>query len=317
MLVTIENGHKLSKLSAPLFSKSGRKIYTASGRPDQTQAWWEVVVRADGHKIVRDVSFAGKPWDPETEGWEAEGVIWPAWPARSEDQAALADSPLACAQQYWAEVGSRLRDSAKWMATVLGAALAAIVGTSPLTIFTKQHPTRTTIVVGLIGVAFLFFTLFLVLQVMRPQSVSYADVQSARRPWQESLSKWRKNRRVGGGPVSALRRQMPDQPAPVHDHRRGDTRGAGPCTGKRPRRANQPDTLPGPGRALRSARRASHRMRQDRYRRRVLQASGTKHPRHLRWSPVRPDRHHSHRHGFRLALPLTPCPAGSSARSAA
>jgi len=75
---------------------------------------------------------------------------------------------------------------------VLGAALAAIVGTSPLTIFTKQHPTRTTIVVGLIGVAFLFFTLFLVLQVMRPQSVSYADVQSARRPWQESLSKWRK-----------------------------------------------------------------------------------------------------------------------------
>lgn len=192
MLVTIENGHKLSKLSAPLFSKSGRKIYTASGRPDQTQAWWEVAVRTDGHKIIRDVSFEGKPWDPETEGWEAEGVIWPAWPARSEDQAALADSPLAGAQQYWAEVGSRLRDSAKWMATVLGAALAAIVGTSPLTIFTKQHPTRTTIVVGLIGVAFLFFTLFLVLQVMRPQSVSYADVQSARRPWQESLSKWRK-----------------------------------------------------------------------------------------------------------------------------
>ena len=152
----------------------------------------EVVVRADGHKIIRDVSFEGKPWDPETEGWEAEGVIWPASPARSEDQAALADSPLAGAQQYWAEVGSRLRDSAKWMATVLGAALAAIVGTSPLTIFTKQHPTRTTIVVGLIGVAFLFLTLFLVLQVMRPQSVSYADVQSARRPWQKSLSKWRR-----------------------------------------------------------------------------------------------------------------------------
>ena len=192
MSVTIENGRKLFTLSAPLFGPSARRIYTASGRPDRTQAWWKVAVRADGHKIIRDVSFEGKPWNPETEGWEAEGVIWPAWPARSEDETAMADCPLAGAQQYWAEVSSRLSDSAKWMATVLGAALAAIIGTSPLTVFTKQHPTRTTIVMGLIGVAFLFFTLYLVLQVMRPQSVSYADVQSARRPWQQSLSKWRK-----------------------------------------------------------------------------------------------------------------------------
>jgi len=60
-----------------------------------------------------------------------------------------------------------------------------------LTVLTAHHPPRTTIVVGLTGVAFLFFTLFLVLQVMRPQSVSYADVQSAEKPWQNSLSKWR------------------------------------------------------------------------------------------------------------------------------
>jgi hypothetical protein len=191
MSVTIEHDRKLSKLSAPLFSPSARKICTASGRPNRTQAWWEVAVRADGHKIIRDVSLEGKPWHPETEGWEAEGVIWPAWPAKSEDEAAMTNCPLAGAQQYWAEVGSRLRDSAKWMATALGAALAAIIGTSPLTVFTKQHPTGTTIVMGLIGVAFLFLTLYLVLQVMRPQSVSYADVQSARRPWQQSLSKWR------------------------------------------------------------------------------------------------------------------------------
>jgi hypothetical protein len=193
MQITIENGHKLSNLSAPQFGKSENKIWTASGRPDRTQAWWEVVVRANGHKIIREVLLEGKPWDPETEGWEAEGVIWPSWPSRSEDQAALADSPLTGVQEYWAEVSSRLRDSAKWMATVLGAALATIVGTSPLTLFAAHHPKKTAIVVGLAGVAFLFITLFLVLQVMRPQSVSYADVQSAGRLWQRSLSKWRKS----------------------------------------------------------------------------------------------------------------------------
>jgi hypothetical protein len=182
MLITIENGHKQSNLRAPQFSKSESKTWTASGRPDGAQVWWEVVVRANGYKIIRDVSFEGKPWDPATEGWEAEGVIWPAWPSRSEDQAALADSPPTGVQEYWAEVGSRLRDSAKWMATVLGAALAAIVGTSPLTLFAAYHPKKIAIVVGLAGVVFLFITLFLVLQVMRPQSVSYTDVQSAKGP---------------------------------------------------------------------------------------------------------------------------------------
>lgn len=47
---------------------------------------------------------------------------------------------------------------------------------------------------GLIGLAFLCLTLFLVLQVMRPQSVSYTDVQSAthgRGPWQKPLDTWR------------------------------------------------------------------------------------------------------------------------------
>jgi len=191
MFVTIENGHRSSKLSAPQFTESRKKVHTASGRPDRTQARWEVVVRPDGHKIIRDVLYEKHLWEPEKEHWEPEEVIWPTWPARSEDEAILADSPLAGAQEYWAEVGSRLRDSAKWTATVLGAALAAIVGTSPLTVFTTHHPQRTTIVVGLIGIVFLFLTLFLVVQVMRPQSVSYADVQSAQGPWQKSLSKWR------------------------------------------------------------------------------------------------------------------------------
>ena len=66
------------------------------------------------------------------QGWEPEGVIWPAWPARSKDEIAASGSPLAGVQEYWSTVGNRLRDSAKWTAAALGAALAAVIGTSPL-----------------------------------------------------------------------------------------------------------------------------------------------------------------------------------------
>jgi hypothetical protein len=191
MSVTTENGHETSSASVPLFSDSERELRTVSGKPDKSQATWKVVVRADGHKIIRDVWYEGDRWDPDTQGWEAEGVIWPAWPARSEDEAAIARSPLAGAQKYWAKVGSRLRDSAKWMATVLGAAIAVVVGTSPLAVFTAHHPRKSAVVVGLIGLFFLYLTLLLILQVMRPQSVSYADVQSAGRFWRRSLGKWR------------------------------------------------------------------------------------------------------------------------------
>ena len=85
----------------------------------------------------------------------------------------------------------------------------------------------------------------------------------------------------------------------------GDPRGAGPCPGKRARSVNQPDTLRGPERALCPARGAPKYMCQDRHYWRVLQAAGTKHSRHLRRSPVRPDPHHCHRRGFRVAAPLT------------
>jgi hypothetical protein len=192
MQSAITDDRKAPQVSALLFSETEHKAYTASGKADEAQGWWEVKVRADGYKIIRDVSYEGEGWDLNKEGWQPGGVIWPAWPARLEDQAPLEESPLAGAQDYWAKVGSRLRDSAKWMATVLGAALAAIVGTAPLTLFAAHHPDGRAVAVGLVGVGFLYVTLFLVLQVMRPQSVSYAEVQSARALWPRSLYKWRK-----------------------------------------------------------------------------------------------------------------------------
>ena len=80
------------------------------------------------------------------------------------------------------------------MAAVLGVALATVVGTSPLASMRQHHPAGIAIILGLTGLVFLAVTLFLVMQVMRPQSVSYADIQYAphrRGPLQPPLSKWR------------------------------------------------------------------------------------------------------------------------------
>jgi hypothetical protein len=179
------------------FSQAEYSSLTASGKVGQADAekvCWKVVVRPAGHMIIRDVWYDGKPWDQDAEGWEPEGVIWPTWPSRSENEAALAASPLADVQKDWSVVGNRLRDSAKWMATVLGAAMATVVGASPLAGLNTHHLQGIAIVLGLTGLAFLCLTLFLVLQVMRPQSVSYTDVQSAadrRGPWQKPLDTWR------------------------------------------------------------------------------------------------------------------------------
>ena len=194
MSTVTENGQDTSTVEMLPFRDAGYVLQTASGTAAETKATWKVVVRSDGHMIVRDVSYDAEPWDPTRAGWEPEGVIWPTWPVRSEDEAVLAASPLAEVQEYWSTVGNRLRDSAKWMAAVLGAALATVVGASPVAGLRADHLQGIAIGLGLGGLAFLGLTMFLVLQVMRPQSVSFTDVQSASQghwPWRPALDAWR------------------------------------------------------------------------------------------------------------------------------
>jgi hypothetical protein len=151
---------------------------------------WTVQVAPRGEVITRKVSRNGAPWNQGGGTWEPDGchpvtedlVIWPAWPARSHDEAAASPSPLADVQQYWRTVEKRLRDSAKWTAAVLGAALATLIGTSPLAAI-RNHgkpPPPTAILLGAAGLILLSATMFLVVQVMRPQAVSFADVQTPR-----------------------------------------------------------------------------------------------------------------------------------------
>lgn len=151
------------------------------------QVEWKVEVAPAGEVITRKVRRNGAPWNQCGSTWEPDScdafagdlVIWPAWPARPQDEVAASPSPLADVQEYWRTAGNRLRDSAKWTAVVLGAALATVIGTSPLAGMTKHRPPLTAIVLGGAGLIFLGITMFLVLQVMRPQAVSFADVQNA------------------------------------------------------------------------------------------------------------------------------------------
>jgi hypothetical protein len=173
-------------------------LHTSDGRPasdgkaDGSKANWVVVLSTDGHQVRRDVWIERDPWDAVREGWEPEGVIWPTWPARAADQ--VSESALGGTQQYWLETGNRLRDSAKWIATVLGAGLAALVGTSPLASMRQHHFGAASVILGLVGLSFISATLFLVIQVMRPQAVSYLSIQSAdpeRRWFRSALGRWR------------------------------------------------------------------------------------------------------------------------------
>jgi hypothetical protein len=168
-------------------------LRTASGKADLTEATWDLVLSTDGSRIRRDIWLDSVAWEAAEEGWEPEGIIWPTWPVRPTDEMSSAEAALSGVQKYWNKSGNRLRDSAKWMATVLGAALAALVGTTPLAPI-RQHHTTTELVLLLTGLLLLCVTLFLVVQVMRPQTVSFTEVQAARRhagPFGPALGRWR------------------------------------------------------------------------------------------------------------------------------
>lgn len=118
------------------FEPTEYALRTTDGRDGDAFVEWAVRVCPDRQKIIRQVRCGDGPGELCGHGWRPEGVIWPTWPSHLADEGtpSKAASPLDDVQAYWATVGDRLRDSAKWMATVLGAALAALIGTSPLAV---------------------------------------------------------------------------------------------------------------------------------------------------------------------------------------
>jgi hypothetical protein len=154
------------------------ELRTSDGTGKSGDVLWKVRLFAKGSLLKRRVWCGDREWDPDGTITRHEGsTIWPAWPGAAKGPAATAATPLADVRDYWSDVGTRLRDSAKWTAAVLGAALATLIGTSPLSGMRKNTPSAAAIALGAAGLVLLGCTLFLVVQVMRPKSISFTDIQ--------------------------------------------------------------------------------------------------------------------------------------------
>jgi hypothetical protein len=183
-----------------LFDSTSYSMRVPQNNQTSRPVEWRVEVYPDGNMIFRRVWYENERWWPMQQRWDAEGIIWPTWPERSQDEIAAAGTPLADTQEYWSTAGNRLRDAAKWTATVLGAGLAALVGTSPLRGMNEHPMPSGAKVLGITGIVLVGLTLTLVLRVMCPNSVSLDDVEDAKprrfmpdRAWLRSpLYKWQR-----------------------------------------------------------------------------------------------------------------------------
>jgi hypothetical protein len=140
------------------------------------------------HQIIRTACYHTTSGKTTREHKEPDEVIWPTWPATIEDEAAVTTSPLADLQGYWTTAGNRLRESAKWLATVLGLAMASIIGTSPVSSLSSHNFEVAAALIGLVGLLSLGVTMLLVLRVMQPPAVSYEEIEKAQAPSGHSRS---------------------------------------------------------------------------------------------------------------------------------
>jgi hypothetical protein len=94
------------------------------GSTSRTNHDWKVDVRAYEHVIRRWVERDGEGWVPPGENLadaHVGEVIWPTWPTNLAEEKETSCTPLAELEQHWNATTNRLRDTAKWMAAVLGA----------------------------------------------------------------------------------------------------------------------------------------------------------------------------------------------------
>lgn len=126
---------------------------------------------------VRDTTCGG-----HCGAWREDEVIWPAWcpPPVPENGAGMATvTALERVHEHWSRAADRIRETAKWMATVIGLALAALIGTSPFADLSARQPDLWFWVAAVAGLACLAVTLLLLTQVLLPHITSYDAIQTA------------------------------------------------------------------------------------------------------------------------------------------
>jgi hypothetical protein len=115
--------------------------------------------------------------------------IWPAYvpvPASEVIAATGTNDPknapssgaVATADKHWAEATAQARSTAKWIATTLAAALAAVVGTAPLTSLNGSDVDWESQAGGalLVGIGLIGITLFMVISVLIPGVTTFDDL---------------------------------------------------------------------------------------------------------------------------------------------
>ena len=163
-------------------SGQAQALLSGGDGDDPKAAGWYVGIHLGDHQVTRTACYRGSRRNIAACGVPAEEVISPAWPATTAEITAVTALPLAGLEQYWHTAGNRLRESAKWMATVLGGAMATVIGTSPLADLSGHHFQPVAVLLGMAGLVFLAITMVLVLRVMQPRAVSYSDVLNAMPP---------------------------------------------------------------------------------------------------------------------------------------
>lgn len=91
-------------------------------------------------------------------------------------------SAVAEADKYWAVAASQARSTAKWIATSLGAALAVIIGTAPLTPLGGEDvdwPSAPGVAIA-VGMGLLGVTFFMVVSVLVPGITFLADLNKSK-----------------------------------------------------------------------------------------------------------------------------------------
>jgi hypothetical protein len=139
----------------------------------------------DGIVIRRKVTLTGKDNHVLQQFTER---VWPVWVPGPDSGSTLADF-----EKNWADASRQARATAKWIATILGLALAALIGSAPLSGIRNDDIPLRAYVIGAIGFVCIAFTLFLVVRVLVPQVTGFEDLISDKRPFKDLRGRFQLN----------------------------------------------------------------------------------------------------------------------------
>jgi hypothetical protein len=113
--------------------------------------------------------------------------------------AATGSAAMAEFQKHWDAMSVQARTTAKWIATALGAGLAALVGTAPLSALQGKEIPHDALIVAAFGLVALGLTIFLVLRVLVPGITGFGDLMGTERREQSPFHELQEKAASGDG----------------------------------------------------------------------------------------------------------------------